>query len=452
MFGKFGMLGAVAVAAVAADAATITKQTVQQMWPWNDKVRIDYTLDCAAGEQYDVELKVTDPLGRDVTGVLNDQTGESEYVTAGDHTIVWTPQKENFADGNMSPLLKFELQLREPAGKKYMVIDLDTGDPANESFGPFTVSYLDEAPSGGFNTDEYKTKKIVFRRCRAGSYIMGSPETEAGRYTTGCLETQHKVTFTHDFYLGIFEFTVGQSYRVWKCSVAATANSKKTLTSVNPGCTYRYKASETSKWSAAGDDVDKDSLIGKFRAETPSGLPAGYAIDLPTEAQWEYACRAGTTTAWNNGQDPDYYPVLGQGSYGYPEGVPVEGYKSDHVLDTLGQYCGNGGLWRQNVPAGTVGRYLPNAWGFYDMHGNAAEIVREAMVNTMYDYGSAPAVDPRGVGANSTAQSRGGHWLTSATACRSASRQNVNAYLGNAQSGHGVRIAVVYAPDAKVTE
>ena len=126
-------------------------------------------------------------------------------------------------------------------------------------------------------------------------------------------------------------------------------------------------------------------------------------FDLPTEAQWEYACRAGTTTALNSGHD-------------------LTSVDSDQNLDAIARYWSNSRLLlRQgcapSASTAIVGSYLPNAWGLYDMHGNVWEWCLDW-------YGPYPGTvtDPAGAASGAFRVLRGGSWSYGATFCRSAYR------------------------------
>ncbi len=143
--------------------------------------------------------------------------------------------------------------------------------------------------------------------------------------------------------------------------------------------------------------VAPDSFMGLLRAKTGLG-----GFDLPTEAEWEYACRAGTTTAWNN--DTDCTAPSGDKTV------------QDANLDMLGWYVIN-----SDSKLHRVGQKSPNNWGIYDCHGNSWEWCLDARK----DYSSASVVDP--VGNSDTTKNRvqrGGAYSSAAASCRSAMRSN----------------------------
>ena len=207
-------------------------------------------------------------------------------------------------------------------GKLYCVIDLSAGPNADK----YPVSYLPAAPKDGW-TDEYKTTKLVLRRIEPGSFKM------LGKYD---------VTLTKPFYIGVFEVTQKQYELVTGINPSESRGDMRPANKVSYDM-VRGK-DEGAKWPASSA-VDSYSFMGKLR--TRVGIDG---FDLPTEAQWEYACRAGTTSKYNNGGDSeDDLKVLGR-------------YKGN-------QFDGKGG----HSHSTTVGSYRPNAWGLYDMHGNVWE-------------------------------------------------------------------------------
>ncbi|MCQ2397533.1 MAG: formylglycine-generating enzyme family protein, partial [Lentisphaeria bacterium] len=163
--------------------------------------------------------------------------------------------------------------------------------------------------------------------CPAGSYIMGSPIAEFERNND---EIQHNVTLSKPFFIGKFEVTQKQY---------------ETLMGSNPSCFKdENRPVERVTWH------DAVAFCEKLNEITRNARPKGYVFTLPTEAQWEYACRAGTTTAWNSGKD-----IM------HPE-------RHDAELDEVAWNYYNSD--KQSQP---VGGKLPNKWGIYDMHGNVWE-------------------------------------------------------------------------------
>ena len=285
---------------------------------------------------------------------------------------------------------------RPAATGEYLVVDLSLGPEAET----WPVSYLDAVPPGGW-TEEYKTTKLVLRRIPAGSFTMGSPAGELGRDGD---ELQHAVTLTKDFYIGVFEVTQKQWERVmgnWPSYFNnATYRDSRPVEQVSYYDVRENPANsdDPAVYWPSNDLVNADSFMGKLRAKT------GEAFDLPTEAQWERACRAGTTNALNSGMDlTDIYQCPN--------------------MDVVGRYWYNGGSGNSangddSLGSAKVGSYLPNAWGLYDMHGNVWEWCLD-----WYESAPAGALDPPGPASGSARVLRGGSWYFIARYCRSANRR-----------------------------
>lgn len=279
----------------------------------------------------------------------------------------------------------------------YMVIDLSAGPSASS----YPVSYLSAVPEGGW-TDQYKTTKLVLRRIPAGTFTMGSPEGELGRDSG---EDQCQVTLTKDFYIGVFEVTQKQWERVmgdWpSCFNNATYRDSRPVEQVSYYVIRENPANSaiSTNWPQSSQ-VHADSFMGKLRTKT--GLAT---FDLPTESQWEYACRAGATTALNSGKN-----------------LNLTGTESCPNMAEVGRYWFNGGSdfshgGDTSGGSAKVGSYLPNAWGLYDMHGN----VWEWCLDWFGTYPGAVS-DPPGAASGSDRVLRGGSWLDYPSFCRSASR------------------------------
>ena len=202
----------------------------------------------------------------------------------------------------------------------------------------------------------------------AGEFLMGSPETEPGRVDD---EVQHQVTLTKPFLLGVHEVTQGQ----WQAVMGTTP----------------WKG---EKYVKEGDDypathVNWDDVVEFCRKLSEK---EGLEYRLPTEAESEYACRAGTTTAYSFGDDTSEL-----GEYAW------------YNVNTFGA---------GQEYAHTVGQKRPNPWGLYDMHGN----VWEWCSDWYEDYSSGSVTDPAGPSSGSSRVLRGGSWSFDAEFCRSALR------------------------------
>lgn len=197
----------------------------------------------------------------------------------------------------------------------YYVIDLSNGGYNVDSHDVF---YMVETPKNGW-ADEFKRTKLVLRRIAPGSFAMGEVR---------------QVTLTRPYYIGIFEMTQMQY---------------KLAGGWDAGNTESMRPIVKKSWDAVKTQQEYASVLLKLSKRT------GLSFDLPTEAQWEYACRAGTTTKYYNGGDTyDDLKKLGRCLLNKNDG---KGAESGVV----------------NSATTTVGLYEPNAWGLYDMYGNVSE-------------------------------------------------------------------------------
>jgi formylglycine-generating enzyme required for sulfatase activity len=283
----------------------------------------------------------------------------------------------------------------------YMSIDLSGGTGATS----YTVSYYPDSAAvpGGTTNDVYKTTKMLLRFIPRGTFTMGAPTNELGRYSD---EVQHEVRLTKDFYIGVFEVTQMQWALVmgnWPSYFTnATYRDSRPVDTVSY---YEIRENPTNgpispNWPQSAQ-AHSNSFVERLRART--GLTT---LDLPTESQWEYACRVGTAASLNSGCN------LTNGLF-----------KSDAYMDDVGRYAYNWGAgWyhpgcETDLGSATVGSYQPNAWGLYDMHGNQREWCLDW-------WGPYPAVvqDPHGRPSGSNRVLRGGSWGFGTRACRSAAR------------------------------
>ena len=230
-----------------------------------------------------------------------------------------------------------------------------------------------------------------------GAFTMGSPESEAERSTE---ETQHRVTLTRGFWMGKYEVTQGEYLELMGSNPSRFRNVPVFHYGV-PGSAVtnelRHPVEQVS-WIDATNYCRRLTQI-----EVAAGrLPAEYTYRLPTEAEWEYACRGGATGAFH------YGPALSLGManfYGF--------YEYDSTNGTR-QVLTNTSLGRTTL----VGSYSPNAFGLYDMHGN----VLEWCLDWFGSYPNSVATDPVGPATGSLRVARGGSWFHEGRYCRSASR------------------------------
>ena len=206
-------------------------------------------------------------------------------------------------------------------------------------------------------------------------------------------KAEHQVTLTKRFYLGKYPVTQ-KEYRA--------------VMGDNPS---EIEGDDFPVECVSWDDAK--AFCRKLNDLKRNELPAGYRFDLPTEAQWEYACRAGTTTALNNGKN-------------------LTNDERCPNLDNVAWYCGNSGSKTHSV-----GQKKPNAWGLYDMHGNVWEWCNDWHGG----YPSGSVTDPTGPASGVYRVLRGGNCYIPAKYCRSAYR-----YISNPTNrvyGVGFRVALV---------
>ena len=242
--------------------------------------------------------------------------------------------------------------------------------------------------------------KMKFCWCPAGKFTMGSPESEKDR---GFGENQVEVTLTQGFWLGKYEVTQSEYEKVMGKNPSQFCATGSNRSRVAGHYTSRFPV-EYVKWSDAEDYCRK--LTAQERAA--GRLPEGWEYRLPTEAQWEYACRAGTTTATTFGDS------LSSKQANFRGNAPYNGAAEGPDLDRTTK----------------VGSYAANAWGLHDMHGNVREWCQD-----WYGDNLPGGTDPTGAASGTERVDRGGGWNYSGRFCRSAIRfwstpNNPFSYLG----------------------
>jgi hypothetical protein len=343
---------------VLASAPIITDVKATPISPW--AVQIDYKV--VGGDSKDPVLVASNTVTHQVCHASSGAIKGELKLTEGQHSVRWNLMKDYVNYGKSDVVFKI-------LDGTYCVIDLSAG--ANASTYP--VSYLSDIPSGGWKA-EHKTTKLVLRLIEPGTFKMN------GAYD---------VTLTKRYYIGIFEVTQKQYELVTGNSPSYNKGDLRPVENVS--CNMIRGDSVIYNWPSV-KTVDPDSFIGLIRSKT--GLP----LDLPTEAQWEYACRAGTTSNYNNGGNTEEdLKKLGRCWENLNDGRG--GYKNGHT---------------------TVGSYTPNAWGLYDMHGNVWEMCLD------WDSVLSSSVDPVGPESGTRRMRRGGEYsITGRGKCTSSYRDSI---------------------------
>lgn len=396
----FVLVGIAGTAVVFAEA-TISNVTLRQRWPWGREVDVYYTL---TGASSPIAVRPTFTVGGEPLAVADSALGGDRVgLVSGLHHLVWTPSDTDFAD--RAKLLDVRVALTPAPMPLYAIYDLtDAGKPKNPTYvfeddlragkwgtwqeNPY--DYINSVIWTGVNADiAYKTDKLVLRYvhpttdpmwvAHAGvdTYLMGTPaDTPNGEggmsdgtmvYNVPDCSPQQTVKLTKGFWLGVFELTQQQYAHVtglWPSWFRNEAYRATRPVESVPFSTMRGSVAAGFNWPIDGHKVAADSCLGKLRART------GATFDLPTEAQWEYACRAGSTGV----------------RYGEIKEVGRSWFQSWGGYDSPDAGTGSG--------TAAVGTYKPNAWGFYDMLGNVSEFCLNA--KSTYAVAAVAGTDPVG--------------------------------------------------------
>ena len=395
------LVGVLTLNALAAEP-TISDVVVRQRWPWSRLVDIDYVLTADPTQRVDVAVSAYNG-SMQLALPAESLVGNLYGVSDGAHRIVFDPTKTVYTNNEI--MTQFRVSLTQTPVPVYMIVDLTKdsgtegqieyiypGDERLETYGRFTNVWFSVT-----NDSVYATDKLVLRRVHAGTFGMG----DSANIST---------TLTKDFYAGVFELT----QRQWELITGANPSryNNATYYASRPVEQVSYdnirgatNNNPVVNWPITDRTVvSTNSFLGKLRAKT--GL---MTFDLPTEAQWEYMCRAGTTTYYSDG-------------LGTPGNTT-----SNAQLNVLGRYKYNGGLYSSGAwpspscgltnGSATVGSYLPNNWGIYDTHGNVCEWCLD-----WYDNSMAGGLDPAGPVSKTTRILRSGSFGDDAATCRSAFR------------------------------
>ncbi|MBR2839429.1 MAG: SUMF1/EgtB/PvdO family nonheme iron enzyme [Kiritimatiellae bacterium] len=273
----------------------------------------------------------------------------------------------------------------------YMVVDI------TEAAAPGMQRYYASTnfiPGGLLANEDYRKSKLVMRKIMADgvTWTMGSTSRETLRKISDGhdLEPPHLVTLTNNYYIGVFPITIMQGVNIWGTPYWYFKDAADwEMRPVEGACYNEIRVSgaqaddSTYHWPNPPKDV---SFIGRMRSRT------GIAFDLPSDAEWEFACRAGN------------------GDTKWPDGSAILNTRSDSNLNRLARVLNNPSSNNNKNAAGTtlsdvggtaiVGSYAPNDWGIYDMLGN----VREWCIDY---FSSDSTLTSLGGRVNTTSDSRG---------------------------------------------
>ena len=360
-------------------APYVTNVVAKQRYPWNGLVDVKYEI---VGSTNGMKCVYS------TLKAIDKKTGK-EYSASTFMKPLDLKEGKNHAIWDMSADVElvstnvvFSVIIESPA--LYLVVDLSAGKNATM----YPVSELSVEPEGGW-TDEYKTTKLVLRLIEPGAFKMNGV---------------HDITLTNPYYIGVFEVTQKQYELVTGKRLIGGMDDKAS----SCGIMWNEIRGDSSLYNwPMTDTVLSTSFIGLLQRKT------GLVFDIPTEAQWEYACRAGASTKY-------YWGDL------FEEGYANYNSKNEAKIFVPKQ----------------VGTLKPNSWGLYDMIGNVAEWCLD-WFGDLYS-----GDDPKGPLSGAERVLRGGSCNTSSPSYLSSSSRsscNPGYTTGSYHMGYGFRIVRILA-------
>ena len=438
--------------------------------PASRLVRVGYTLDGDPGiVTIDVQTNGVSIGAANIKALAGDV---NRLVQTGERAIFWRPDLSwpghRITDGSVTVAVTAWATNTPP---DYMMIDISLGGrtiPIEERTTYYT--HPDAIPfPGGVKNDLCKTDYLVFRKCPAANvkWRMGTTATEQG--SASSVPTAHYVTFTNDFWMGVYEVTQSQYHHfgVGKEDIGCCFTNECAMRPVEFVQYYWHRgwsdgtASSTRYlWPESGHNIkETDAMNGDWGSRQTNTLYrvrliTGQTVDFPTEAQWEFAARAGL-----GGNLPD----------GTAFAVTVDGESGVERLHRYARTAANGGVvngapalkstaasgpnWNDPVkrprfattiaeggPA-NVGSFEPNAWGIYDMCGNVAEMCLDNWQDSLPADEVTDPVGPLTTGKERVV--RGGSWGRGDLECLTSSRLKLNAVANTGFNDVGFRLCIV---------
>jgi formylglycine-generating enzyme required for sulfatase activity len=242
-----------------------------------------------------------------------------------------------------------------------------------------------------------------------GEFMMGSPASERWRSDK---DTQYRVRISKPYYLAIYEVTVGQFRSFVETRSYRTTAESDGMGGFGMGTDGKWSRKPEYTWRSAGFSQAADHPVMNVSWNDAMAFiewlseKEGLLYRLPTEAEWEYACRAGTTTAFHHGDDPEGLAAVGNvadatAKANFPDWLEAIAAADGHVFTA------------------PVGSFRANGFGLHDMHGN----VVEWCADWYGEYPTTQVDDPTGPAIGSLRLCRGGGWASHWRDCRSANRR-----------------------------
>lgn len=446
------------ICAASVRAATVDRVIVRQQWPWSTDIKVEYVLS-GVTQPVDVAVRAFNGATELDAAKLAAATKGARYGIAQGGAYTLTIDPVGAFGTNTAVMTDFRVQI-VPSNSAaninevlYKVFDLDDGSCEN-----VTRAQLLNGEKGAIETDyskigtgfsttlsdvliwtgvtndaAYKTSKLVMRKVPAKNLVwkIGSraaDEWARAAYAYPQNETQHDVMITHDYFIGVFEVTQAQYYKIQSARPSFNKNAENadwrpvnqvSYTTMRGGRDEGQNGEKICWPTNTYKHLVKSwSFCGKLRAKT------GVDFDLPTEAEWEFACRAGTTNTLYSGKD-----------------VTGDNQQSRAGVNEIAWCTGNSPAFdsstRNQQPAGML---KPNAFGLYDMLGNVEEQCLDWCVADISLGAPDPLVDPDGgttPPSRYQRRARGGCSNYAYFTCRSAFRDSGywadtggSAYLG----------------------
>lgn len=418
--------------AFAFGAAFVPSVTDVTMTQAQDRtVTITYKLaNAPAVVTLDIQTNTTDGAwvsigGENISGVKSGvPKGDVWKVVEGDaddvHTITWRPDRSAWVDSRVpaNGARAVVTAWATNAAPDYMVFDLAATSNQRVSYYP-AEEFL---PGGLLTNPDYRTTRLVMRKIPANGAVFTRGSIGEFERVPAC-EMIHSATLDNDYYMGVFEVTQSQWMQIMGVNPSAFTNGAA-MCAMRPVERVSYQAIRTTAGEAYADVVPTEPVEGSFMAEIRKLSGGTVDFDLPSESEWEYACRAGNGEGyWGNGvmmvQDdnvPGRY-LLNQ---------------EDTEIKMVGEAApaDHGNITISNATA-IVGSYSKNEFGLYDMHGNVwewcidmqKEDVRSANGKPIMKSVEADNESVTGGGTRRKHALRGGSWTDKSGALRSAYRR-----------------------------